>query len=551
MPKRNYKNPQSTNGQNRLRAYAACIECRRRKRKCDGQEPCSSCQRYGYNCAYHEVAPVAPSNSDGDGGTAQGHNDPSQSGCSGSRRRTSRHSPVATPAASHSDNILVNRRRGRLINAHSAVALPHIVGSRLDAETPPRLHSFAWNIGIRRERKPMIQNTLTSLITLEECRRLSSVYFIAVHPMFPFLSPDVFLEKLQQNWNFLEAQPNFAAVVAAVAALGSYFAEPEHCSVQQEESLVRYSFSILDSALSAPVGFIDLDSVSGWILRTIYVRLTTRPAVACISSQTAMHMAEMIGLHRELPNGQAHPSDKTDKFLVDEAERDIRRQQFWTASFSRRRVYPPALASHNVYMDRLVSLVQILDCVDEEASGSLNRECIYDLMMRLQTIPSEGSTFVSVFKAEICLGILRRFISISVEPTNATKTLSISIIQESLEHIPSLLAMHHLWWNLISVPFQTVCVCLYIDEDPILALLPTAMNVLGSIVDLLDSHLAREALSTAQQLTSLSRDKTNARLELKNSALGDTKPGVDLNWPSCDQVFGIGDWPSLDFLSFQ
>ena len=42
------------------RSYRACGACRRRKRKCDGQLPCSTCAGYGYHCDY-ESAQESPS----------------------------------------------------------------------------------------------------------------------------------------------------------------------------------------------------------------------------------------------------------------------------------------------------------------------------------------------------------------------------------------------------------------------------------------------------------------------------------------------------------
>ena len=33
----------------------ACMICRKRKLKCDGNKPCATCARLGHNCAYDEV----------------------------------------------------------------------------------------------------------------------------------------------------------------------------------------------------------------------------------------------------------------------------------------------------------------------------------------------------------------------------------------------------------------------------------------------------------------------------------------------------------------
>lgn len=564
MPKRNYSAVQQGTAQNRLRAYAACVECRRRKRKCDGKEPCSSCHGYGYSCIYH----VAPESTAATSDTNTGNISSNASHTTTTRTVTEdglRHSykSLSQPAAPQeppSTEMLVRKQRGRYINAHSAVALPHLVGTCLGAEVPPRLHSFAWNLGTRPERNWAIRTTLSSLISLEDCLHLSSVYFKAVHPMFPFLSEQTFSERLSQLWGSLESLPNFGAVVAGVAALGSYFADASHA---KETDLVDYSFAILDLTLSTPITLVDMDSVGGWILRTLYIRLTTRPSLACLSSQTAMHSAEILSLHREISERHSSGSSPREAlFTRDELE--SRRRHYWVAwclncllsveygldpvKLSLVTCSPPS-SSPGIYIEHLVSLAQVLDSVEVEVANSgLGTPAMTDHFLQLQSIESESAT-VCIFKAEKCVGMLRRYVPIALRPDKTIAKSSIAILEKALQSIDGLLATHQFWWNLLSVPFQTVCLVLHFDTDSYLALLPAAMDVLRSLAQKLDTHLTKEALNTAQQLVALSRDNAESKAKLKTAALGDSPYSSGINWPSLDQGFDFENWPlGLDFL---
>ncbi|KAF5124287.1 Protein RDR1 [Metarhizium anisopliae] len=572
MPKRSYGAVQQGAAKNRLRAYAACAECRRRKRKCDGKEPCSSCHGYGYTCVYHVASDSALSADDANGsiegssssnvthttlGRAMAHDGlpplyPS---------RPSRPSPSKPPPAQEprSTEVFVSKQKGRYINAHSAVALPHLVGSCLGAEVPPRLHSFAWNLGTRPERKWAIHTPLSNFMTLADCQRLASVYFNAVHPMFPFLAEETFSQRLSSLWGSLESRPNFAAVVAAVAALGSFFANPSH---PKEEALVDYAFSILDMGLSTPISLLDMDSVAGWILRTLYIRLTTRPAVACLASQTAMHAAEILSLHRDISERHTTTTSSREA-LFSKDELESRRRHYWVAwclncllsveyglgsvKLSLATCSPPS-SSPGVYIEHLVSLAQVLDSVETEVENCLNTQAMADCFLQLQSIASE-SALVCLFKAEVCVGILRRYVSAALRPSKTITKSSIAILEKALDSIDGLLSAHQFWWNLLSVPFQTVCIILQFDTDSYLTLLPTAMGVLRNLSQKLDTHLTKEALCTAQQLVALSRDNTQAKAKLKTDALGDCPYNTGINWPSMDEAFDFENWPlGLDFL---
>ena len=73
------QHPLKANIRRRVRTRQACESCRRRRRKCDGELPCSQCEGYSYACQYdgrHPDESLIDQNS-GCGNDHDDSNDPS------------------------------------------------------------------------------------------------------------------------------------------------------------------------------------------------------------------------------------------------------------------------------------------------------------------------------------------------------------------------------------------------------------------------------------------------------------------------------------------
>jgi hypothetical protein len=480
-----------------------------------------------------------------------------------SSRPTPLDNTAAPSQAISSEEVVVSKERGRLVNAHSAAVYPFLVGRGLDAAEPPRLHSYAWNLGLQPERRGTVDTRLSQYITLDECRQLSAVYFETVHSFFSFLREDDFLMRLEQTWsNLEESRINFAAVIAGVAALGSFFSSRRH---PQEENLKKHCVSILELAYSTPASTIDLDSVSGQILRTLYARLTTRPAVAYLASHNAMHMVEIMGLHALFSAPSAH--NLSEKIGLGIEEIRERRVIYWTASFLDHLLsieygmMPMALSvissahtasreeSPNEYI--LSSLTKALVSIHQASKDPAGMKMIDETLHRILQVP-DISPIASLFKAEVCLCLLRQS-PINLLARNGNPA-SVAILKKALLAIPELLLARQPWWCLSTVPFQTVCVCLAADTPLYLSLLPESMSALRAVVDTFDSHMTQEALKTAQQLIEASRENTMSKLSFKSSALGEDPATVntEATWLPDEQTPDLlGSWPlDLDFIPY-
>ncbi|CEJ94773.1 hypothetical protein VHEMI10285 [[Torrubiella] hemipterigena] len=548
MPKRSQAGSQP-DSQKRKRVYAACNECRRRRRKCDGNEPCASCDGYGYSCTYGNVQ------------------SPGELGDSSIAIRLHSSTPATGPQTEDPSgdegavSSVATRERGDGdVATNSAIALPRLVGRDMGVENPPRLHSFAWNLGIRPERRGTVGVVLSSYLTYDECRNLSSTYFTAVHPMFPFLSKESYFTRLQQKWQTLEEDPSFTAVVAGVSALGSFFSKTCH---PNEESIKQHCFSILDLALSTPISPVDIESIAGWMLRAIYARLTTRPAVACLSIHTAIHMVDIISMRYEIASRVANSHSIGKKF--EDGEADVRSSYYksarfldtlFSAEYGIFSVNQPRHRSNrwsslsNVDGDHLTIMAGILHESQQLDKDSLSSNM--DEQFRLLESIADEFPAISLFKAAVCLCLLRQYVPAGRKPGQLATKVSIAILTNSFEDVRTLITAGHPWWNLLMVPFHSACICLAFDNEPYLGLLPLAVDLLRMLADTYRTHMAKDALNTVLQLVEASKNDSDAKLKIKAAVLAQGGAvGTDMDWFAMDPTFSVDDWPTeFDFTMY-
>lgn len=101
----------------------------------------------------------------------------------------------------------------------SAIAFPRILGIDLSSSNAPRLHSFAWNVGVRLE--PRVENIdFTKYLSYSECQRLTGVYLATVHPVYDFIDQEAFTQRWQSRYVLREETDDIDAIVCGVVALG-------------------------------------------------------------------------------------------------------------------------------------------------------------------------------------------------------------------------------------------------------------------------------------------------------------------------------------------
>jgi hypothetical protein len=259
------------NSSQRKRSRRACRPCRERKRKCDGRDPCITCTEWGYNCNY-------------------------QTG-----RRTSRAAGQITPEPparpqSLASNFIAPRTiesdHGGLVGrleANSGAAFVRKLGLKLDSTKAPKLDLFGWNIGARKISSQLSIASALPLIeitTLDHVKSLAQIYFEKVDPCYGFLDRRQFYEQLEICWASPSIPRIYNSVIGGVAAIGCLFSQRN--ATITELHLVHSARSSLDSHnLSGPPS---MDLLTGWALRTVYLRMTDSPHSTWLASCTLMHL---------------------------------------------------------------------------------------------------------------------------------------------------------------------------------------------------------------------------------------------------------------------
>lgn len=520
------------------------MPCRRRKRKCDGGFPCGMCHSYGYECIYSdEIKPLAP--------LSRRPMHPKQSTVEtnapvyGSQSPVESHlhnNDISTPSRSiqrvTTHRGILDQSKSRYMSLHSAVAFPRSLGLELQSENPPRLHSFAWNCGIRSEELPNPHGTLSHLVTEEEYHRFTAMYFSIVHPLFDIIDCERFKQSAESYWEDSCKVSAFGAVLGGVIALGSFFSGS--CGHPRELDIVQYSKGILEDPDFSRLP--SVEQVSAWVLRTIYLRATTRPHAAWIASCMTIHLAEATGLHYEVDRAELETNEKAQPIQRDATERA--RRLFWCAwsinsilsyDYGRSSVTlnkiscKPVMKTDNNYTFQLMELALLIP----QGSADLTPERqINDLLGALAGIYAlpDVHSFLSLTKADLCLSFYRRLRLMNHALDKTAVFQIISIGNTALSAGYDLIQKNQAWWNVLSAVFQYFCVLLAIDTPDSLLNVAGAKSTLDNIVQILGTDMAIEAQSTAKLLLRDSMKKK--KYEVAQLEIADQEgPSAEINNP--------------------
>ncbi|EKD18514.1 Rdr1p [Drepanopeziza brunnea f. sp. 'multigermtubi' MB_m1] len=195
---------------------------------------------------------------------------------------TSTHTLCALPIAI---NINISRMvnpqqhpiKRRYQGIHSVTAFPRITGLYLQSPNPLRVHLFAYNCGIRPE-EGSFHADLRNLISKGGVTRYADTYFQTVHSLFVAVDQAEFLASAKNFWEQAGAASVFEAIMADIAALGSFFSAT--LSPPKQAELVQHAKGILEDPTFQPT----IDHVSARSLRSLHLRPTIRPHVAWLVS---------------------------------------------------------------------------------------------------------------------------------------------------------------------------------------------------------------------------------------------------------------------------
>ncbi|SCV04277.1 LAME_0H17172g1_1 [Lachancea meyersii CBS 8951] len=509
----------------RQRIRSACLPCRQRKRKCDGGFPCGMCSTYGYKCQYGP-----------DNGRAAVYAENPADQCEPNRCSNERKEASPTGIAKRG---ILDPKKSRYMSLDSAVAFPRVLALALHSTNPPHLHSFAWNCGVRLEEKAATHTNLSDFVTQEECSRLANVYFKVVHPVFAVVDRKQIEEGIPHYWtsNTVSA---FGAVIAGIIALGSLFSGDS--SHPRELDVVQYAKGILEDPKFSRLPSNEL--VSAWVLRTVYLRATTRPHVAWLASCMTIHLAEATGLHHECDQVEL-----TTNSPYEPAKSESIRRLFWTAwcintilsyDYGRSSVVlnteitcKPVSSTADNYTSQLAILAQLVPRDSSDADTSVQVSHLLETINALQELP-EVHSFLSLTKADIALSCYRRLRLLNHVIDKKVVQQIIDVGETALSAALTLVQQNQFWWNALSAPFQYVCALMAMDTRESLACVAKAKNRLHKITSALGTHIGREAETTVDLLLQDSIKKKQHEVSLLGSATPDGPVADTIDLPDID-----------------
>ncbi|RHZ50425.1 hypothetical protein CDV55_100090 [Aspergillus turcosus] len=542
-------------GNMRQRSRQACAPCRQRKRKCDGKFPCSTCTGYGYDCQFLD-----------DSGKSVKRTADSVSSLPLPPTKAARLS-VATVKSLGGSSVVASSSHGilepsklRYMGRHSSVAFPMTVGLEMQAANPPRLHSFAYNPGVRKEPSCGVSFDLTAFISWDKVRSLMDVYSLTVHPVFGLLDMERLYHRCEEHWHGKAQGLGLEALISGVIALGSLFSG--FLSEEDETIVMLHAKEILEDASVSRLP--SIDKIAGWILRTIYVRATSRPHVAWLCSCTTMHLVEAAGLHQPLDAVILATGGNGRKALEDIAETRDRIAQvaqclnIIIAYDYGRSVVDLGLtwkrdsrsdSPSNDLTPQLFGLVEAVP-LDNNADPVARRD---ELALGLENLikVSVEHDFLILVKADLAFCIYRRIRLLESATPQAQLDRVIEIGCSALPSARRLVAQNHPWWNVVGTVFQFICVLVAIDTTGSLERIPEAVESLEMIAQRLNTHLANEALHTARHLINASLEKKRKGISVLERASGISAPtdsdGLGGQWlPSDSLLDPFSQTPSID-----
>lgn len=382
---------------------------------------------------------------------------------------------------------------------------------------------------------------------------LAAIYFERVHPCYAFLNRETVLSRIVQHWsNKSSANQDqaFETILCGIAALAYLFSQREIMDIEiklAEDARLSLEKSVLCGKPPS------IDTISGWVLRTAYLRMTASPHAAWMASCTLMHLIEAAGLHIEASDpgsvGLANQSTRNsinNSSSISKSDLDTRQRLFGMArhlntwisfDLGRSRVVlhgatlqPPIQAQTAAGTGKdLFHLLPLSESLDPTGPSPQD---LPELETALTSVlsPSFSEPSLILVQCNLMLCIYRRARALNpYAPLRVDlQDRILALAGRALAAAREMVAASCPWHQVANVPFQVVCTLLAIDNRPALGLLPEAMQTLREVQAAYDTSVMREAYSTAYLLVALHQrrkeDDTKALAEVLKanaSAAGD------------------------------
>jgi hypothetical protein len=183
-----------------------------------------------------------------------------------------------------------------------------------------------------------------------------------------------------------------------------------------------------------------------------------------------MHISEAVGLHQEFNAARFATSAP---IPLGAREIETRRRTFWVA-WSLNRLFAAEYGRSRVDLENIGCLpissrqddftpllIELAEVLPDEYTGSVEDfDVAFNQLFDVSNLPSA----FELLKADICFHLYRRLRLSKINVGSEHVNIILSIIRKALVECLALSNFRRPWWNVISAPFQSVCVLLSIDS---------------------------------------------------------------------------------------
>ncbi|KAJ4986228.1 2-nitropropane dioxygenase [Stagonosporopsis vannaccii] len=539
--------------QTRQRLRIACDPCRDRKRKCDGSRPCNMCLGYGYECSYRSMPRTRRSQASIDRSqtTVLEAGSPSTAAPATSRRLERRQcdgSPVR--GLEQLPEALPTQVQGAQISylrpdqLNSGAAFVRLFTTTLESKqsvSPMRM--LAWNLflGERQHATVTHAESVIDILTEVEMQNLARAYFARFHPCYGFIDNGMLFRSISRTWNEQDRSVQQDAMLCGVAAIGSLFSSTS--DLVTEQRLVVLAKRLLDPS---DAGTPSLRLSTAWLLRSVYLRLTAKPEEAWQASCTTLHVIAATDFTSGAGTNDLSLSDETQNLL------DTRRSLIGVAQhlniwlsydLGRSRVVLPDLdafpiaAKPGEYTAELLGLLpysQVLDPTNRLSSESL-LATLEEVLDRTHTEPPSV-----LAQCNLALCVYRRLHSSNLEITEEVRHKVFSQMKKSIRAVHSAIAQGLPWHHVANMPFQILCLLLYVDTVQSFAILNEALSCIVAVNNAYQTEATLEAATAANTLVQLHRKRREAEIQNHTEMLN-LYPSLDPQIHETQAEFLSGD----------
>ncbi|KAK1144852.1 hypothetical protein N8T08_004865 [Aspergillus melleus] len=407
-------------------------------------------------------------------------------------------------------------------DVNSAAVLARKLGlSSTESTIPGGLRLFAWNLGIgEKSTEYLAPLPLREILKVGDIRELASVYFAEVHTAYNFADRDMVngaIETIPEQQLFDPVQ----CVLLGIAALGCLFS-PQLKNI--EAQIVHSARATLEHSTTLELPTVD--HVTGWLLRVLYLRLTSSPHATWMASCTLMHMVETTNLHLEPSGTMPTPTD------IDYTP-DSRRRLYcvsqlfhmWISyDYGRSRVNlrgaSCSLPTEGWTADQ-ITIWQLSDALDVDRY--LDTTELEDLLRK--TIALKLShPLLQLKRCSIGMCIYRRIRASGRTVTGDVIGRVLQLAGEGVDTAVDLAYKRSPWWHIAHVPFQVICVLLAIDSRPSLEGVRKSFRALQVIADCYGTNVLKEAVASASCIIGIQLQRKKEEYDLLNSMASDILP---------------------------